>query len=105
MTTLSTIVPRKDKKVIEGEEWGDERVASYLAFEPVEGCDADFYVLERAYYSMRAYDFARFVAMFVAAGRNLNARNPDGDSMLTILRQHRHGAEFIEILQAAGAVQ
>ena len=94
---------KKDKKKIIGEAWSDERIAGFLGLTPADDCNPDFYVLERAYQSMRDDDFARFIAMFNAAGRNINAVGPLGLSILDIADQHRNSGEIVDILKQAGA--
>ena len=92
---------RKDKQKVVDEVWTPERIRSFLDLLPPAGMDADFHRLQRAYQSMRAEDFAEFVAMFVAAGGRLDARGPQQQTLLEELEQHRHGAAFAEILRAA----
>lgn len=86
-----------------GEDWSDERVKGYLDREPAAGENADFHVLVTAYKHMRPYDFERFVAFFLAAGRDLDARNGAGQTLLDIVRQHPRSADFVKILEAARA--
>ena len=73
---------RKDKVKVLDEQWDDERVASFLEPRPGDGESADYAILLRAYQSMRDDDFARFVPMFVAAGRKIDAVGPDGRMQL-----------------------
>ncbi len=94
---------RKDKEKVLDEVWTEDRVRSFLDYLPVEGTNADFHCLLKAYQSMRASDFEIFVRFFTAQNRDVNATNPEGQSVLSIVREHRHGAEFADILQAAGA--
>ncbi|MEM1188776.1 MAG: PA4642 family protein [Pseudomonadota bacterium] len=95
---------RKDKAKVLDEQWDDARVASFLEPRPGDGGDPDHRLLLRAYQSMRDSDFARFVPLFVAAGRDLNATGPDGKTVLEEVREHRYGLPYAEILEAAGAV-
>jgi hypothetical protein len=53
---------------------------------------------------MRAEDFELFVGFFTAEGRDVNATGRDGRSVLDIVKTHRHGVEYADILTAAGAV-
>ena len=84
-----------------GEDWNDDRVSSYLNRQPPAGVDADFHVLNTAYKHMRAYDFERFMALFLAEGRNVNAVNEEGRSMLDLVRAHPISADFVHILEDA----
>lgn len=94
---------KKDKKKVLGEHFDDARIKTFLLLQPPEGIDADFHALEKAYRGMIPENFASFVTFFVEAGRNLNATNPDGKTILQIVKDHRHGEEYTEALIAAGA--
>jgi hypothetical protein len=86
------------------DEWfTDERVKSYLDKGTVEGEDADYHVLLKAYRGMVPEAFARFIAFYVEAGRNLNAPGPGGKTILQLVNEHRNGTEYAEILKQAGA--
>jgi hypothetical protein len=52
---------------------------------------------------MRAADFARLVALFVAAGRDLDAVGPEGMTLLQEVETHRHGAPYAAVLREFGA--
>jgi hypothetical protein len=86
-----------------GEDWSDERVKGYLNRQAPDGDNADFHVLYTAYKHMRAFDFERFVGFFLAAGRDLNARNSDGMTLLELVRQHPAAADIVAILEQASA--
>jgi hypothetical protein len=57
------------------ELWTDERVKGYLLCQPPAGENADFNALYNAYKHMRATDFERFLAFFLAEGRDIHALN------------------------------
>lgn len=84
-----------------GEEWSDARVASYLDRLPPAGENADFHVLMTAYKHMRADDFQRLLGLFIAAGRDVHARNREGRSLLDILREHPQSGDFVQLLSSA----
>jgi hypothetical protein len=84
-----------------GEDWSDERVKGYLNRLPPTGESADFHALMAAYKHMRPHDFERFITFFKAAGRDVNAPNPAGQSLLDIVRTHAKSTEFVAILEAA----
>lgn len=93
-----------DKPKVIGEEWSDDRIKSFLAIEAYEASvNNDFNALQKAYFAMRAEDFERFVGFFVDAGRDLNAVNDQGETMLDIISQHRRSTAYAETLKAAGA--
>ncbi|KEF30374.1 MAG: hypothetical protein EP339_09335 [Gammaproteobacteria bacterium] len=93
-----------DKPKVIGEEWSDERVKSFLAIEPYDKAEnPDFNALLKAYQAMRAGDFERFIGFFVDAGRDLNAVNGDGETILDLISEHRKGADYARALENAGA--
>ena len=94
---------KKDKQKVLGETFDDERVKGFLVSEPQAGIDADFVVLERAYRGMKADNFATFVQFFIDESRNINATNPDGKTLLSIVSEHRKSQEYSDILKNAGA--
>lgn len=94
---------KKDKEKVIDEVWTEDHVRSFLQFRAHDGSDTDFHMLLKAYQSMRASDFELFVQFFLGDGRNLNATGRDGRSVLQIVAEHRHGAEYADILRSAGA--
>lgn len=83
-----------------GEDWSDERVKGYLNREAPAGENPDFHALHTAYKHMRPHDFERFVAFFRAAGRDVDAPNAHGLSLLDIVRTHPRASDFVKILEA-----
>ena len=95
---------RPDKKKVVDEVWDDERVRSFLDKDTLGAeSDTDFSALLFAYRSMRGADFARFIALFKDAGRNLDAVGRDGKTLLQLISSHEQSAEFRQILLDAGA--
>ncbi|AWF82424.1 PA4642 family protein [Microbulbifer sp. A4B17] len=94
---------KKDKQKVLGEVFDEERIAGFLIGEAPAGVNRDFHLLERAYRSMKAESFATFVKLFLAEGLDLNSPGPDGKTLLARIAEHRQGAEYSEILKAAGA--
>ena len=88
---------------VRNEEWSDERLSAFLALEPPAGLPADYNILLKAYRGMTAELFARFVALFVAAGHDLNVTLEDGSTFLDLVSQHRKSTEYARILKEAGA--
>jgi hypothetical protein len=86
------------------EEWSDERIRAFLDLLPPDGVPADYHILIKAYRGMLPEHFERFVPIFVAAGRDINAKLPSGATFLDHVSQHRRAGPYIEILQKAGAV-
>ncbi len=97
------MVLKKDKQKVLGEVFDDARIKTFLIDSAPEGVDADFHCLERAYRGMKAENFATFVRFFCEAGRNLSATNPDGKTLLSLVRGHSRSTEYAEILSGSGA--
>ncbi len=94
---------KKDKQKVLGERFDDERIKGFLEVQPPEGVNADFHTLEKAYRSMVAENFDTFVGFFIAAGRDINATNPEGRTLLSLANEHRPSEEYIQSLEKAGA--
>ncbi|GGC66985.1 PA4642 family protein [Marinobacter halophilus] len=93
-----------DKPKVIGEDWSDERVKSFLDLSPWDqSLNPDHYVLTRAYESMRAEDFERFIGFFLAAGRDLNAEDARGQTLLDRVSQHGRSVDYARALANAGA--
>ena len=80
---------KKDKQKVLGEVFDDERVKSFLNFQPPAGVSADYHLLEKAYRGMNIENFVTFLAFFKQAGYDLNATNPDGQTPETAGRRAR----------------
>lgn len=85
------------------EDWSDERVKSFLALQPLDDTHPDYHVMIKAYRYMVAFDFERFVAFFVEAGRDINAKDQDGNTILDLVSNHKSSTAFVDILEKAGA--
>jgi len=96
--TQEVATKKKDKKVVEGEVFDDNRIRGFLNVQPPAGVDADFHALEIAYRGMTPESFERFVTFFREAGRNLQARNQQGETLVDVLKKHRHGKEYLPVL-------
>ncbi|WP_317930965.1 PA4642 family protein [Halioxenophilus sp. WMMB6] len=94
---------KKDKQKVLGEVFDDARVKSFLNFQPPEGVNGDFHVLEKAYRGMNIDNFATFIEFFLAEGRDLNAPGPDGRNLLQQIRSHRLGVDYAQLLAEKGA--
>ncbi|MGD9661740.1 MAG: PA4642 family protein [Porticoccaceae bacterium] len=94
---------KKDKQKVLGEVFDDERIKTFLQFLPPAGVNGDYHLLEKAYRGMKAENFETFVRFFIEAGHDINAKNPEGNTLLAVVSQHRHGEDYAEILKAAGA--
>ncbi|MEE4300533.1 MAG: PA4642 family protein [Pseudomonadales bacterium] len=95
---------RRDKAKVIDEVWDDDRIRSFLARESGgAGVHPDHARLLAAYQGMRDGDFRRFLAMFVAAGGDVDARDPRGRSLADVIVRHRHAGPFLDALEAHGA--
>ncbi len=97
---------KKDKQKIIGETLSDERLQALITAIPTPTHAVkcrDHRILLRAYRHLRADDFARFLSFFVAAGLDLNGKDEAGNTLLSTINQHGHGAPYSEALLAAGA--
>jgi hypothetical protein len=59
--------------------------------------------LKEAYQYMTPEFFARFVPFFVEAGRDINAKNTDGESLPERIKGFGKAAPYLEVLKAHGA--
>ena len=95
---------RPDKQKVIDEVWDDERIESFLSKTPMgDEQNLDYSTLLNAYRSMRPGDFERFVERFTALDRDLNATSNDGQTLLSLIAEHRHSEPFREILLKHGA--
>ncbi len=94
---------KKDKQKVHDEVWTNDRIKDFLNVKPAEDIEADFHVLLKAYQSMRLETFEEFVELFLVEGRSLNAKNPRGQTALSIIQQHKASTDYADILQAKGA--
>ena len=90
---------KRDKKRVEGEVWSEDRLAEYLDFKTYDGTDPDFHCLYRAYTRMNEETFARFVKLFRAQGRNVEAKNLEGETLADILRKHTQASDYLAVLE------
>ncbi len=95
---------KKDKQKVIGEDLSDSRLKILLDLQPPKGRNRDHHILTRAYRSLRADDFARFMPFFVDAGFNVNALDNDGQTVLATISGHNHAPAYINTLKKAGAV-
>jgi hypothetical protein len=94
---------KKDKAKVIDAVWTLEHVQSFLTVRPHDNSDENFHMLLKAYQSMRPSDFELFIGFFTGEDRDINATGIDGRDVLSIVREHRHGKEYADILIGAGA--
>jgi hypothetical protein len=103
MTTEKKTGADRTQPAVRDEWWSDERVQSFLDMETSQDEAPDFHILQKAYRGMVPEAFGRFIAFFVAAGRNINETNQHGETILKIVSVHRNSGEYEDILKKAGA--
>ena len=94
---MSTL--KKDKQKVLGEVFDSARVAEFLITQAPAGVDVDFHALERAYRGMNIDNFVEFMELFTDAGRNLQATNPQGQTLAEIAAEHAFGSDYVAALQ------
>ena len=94
---------KKDKEKVIDEVWTEQRIKSFLEVKSHDAVATDFHALLKAYQSMRVEDFEKFIGFFTNEGRDMNATNPRGENVLSIVSQHRNSGDYARILRGAGA--
>lgn len=88
---------------VEDEQWSDERIKGFLSLKPLDGSSHDYHVLLQAYQHMTPAFFERFLAMFVAEGRDLNAKSVENNTIVELISEHRRSIDYLAALNANGA--
>ena len=94
------MVLRKDKQKVLGEVFDDERIKTFLDY--ADSDNPDYHLLERAYRGMKADNFATFLDFFIDAGHDINAKNPQGQTFLSVISAHRQAEDYITAIKAKG---
>ena len=94
---------KKDKQKVLGEVFNDERVRGFLNIEHSADVHPDYAVLERAYRGMKIENFETLVKFFCEDGRDLNATNAEGKTLLQVISSHRLANQYVSTLKDAGA--
>ncbi len=94
---------KKDKQKVFGGEWTEESMRFFLESKSHDGTDVDYINLMKAYQHMTAETFAEFVVFFKEEGHNLSAKNLQGETPLSVIREHGASQEYVEALLAQGA--
>lgn len=88
---------------VEGEQWSDERIKDFLSLQPLDGENPDYHVLHQSYQHMTPEFFARLLPFFVEAGRDINAKSLQGETILQRISQHRRSEAYAALLREHGA--
>lgn len=94
---------KKDKQKVLDEVWTEQRVKDFLDVKSADGINEDFHVLLKAYQAMRLENFVEFIDFFIAAGRDINATGPEGETVLAIVSRHRRSEDYAQALKEKGA--
>ncbi len=94
---------RKDKEKVHDEVWTEVRIREFLDVQPAAGINVDFHAIMKAYQAMRAEDFADFIGFFIEQKRDINAKDGNGRTALSYIREHRIASEYAETLVKHGA--
>lgn len=91
---------KKDKQKVLGEVFDDARVKTFLIDHAPTGVNVDFHCLERAYRGMNYDNFATFIGFFKDAGRDLNATNPEGRTLSSLIKEHSSFEKYAELFKS-----
>ncbi len=94
-----------EKAKVIGEELDETKVARYLDMQPAGDENADFHVLTKAYRGLPPEPFGRFLDLFLAAGRNINARDQAGRTFLKTIVGNVGQPAYVEIARQRGATE
>lgn len=94
---------KKDKVKVIDEEMNDEKISRFLSLKPYGDESEDFYILTKAYRGLPIEYFTRFLEMFLAEGRDVNAKNTQGQSFIDFIGNNIRFPEFVELLKKNGA--
>ena len=94
---------KKDKVKVIDEEMNDEKISRFLTLKPYGDESEDFYVLTKAYRGLPIEYFATFLKMFLADGRDINAKNKQDQSFVSFIEGNSNFPEFVELLKSNGA--
>lgn len=92
-----------EKAKVIGEELDETKVARYLDMQPAGDENVDFHVLTKAYRGLPPEAFGRFLDLFVAAGRNINAHDSAGRTFLATIIGNVGQPGYVDIARQRGA--
>ncbi len=94
---------KKDKEKVFGGEWTEESMRSFLECKSYDGTNSDYLNIMKAYQYMLADAFSEFMTFFKEEGHDVNAKNLEGLSALTVISGHTSGKLYAQALQNVGA--
>ena len=94
---------KKDKQKVLGEVFDDDRIKTFLDYEAYGDINSAYHLLEKAYRGMKADNFSTFLAFFVGAGHDINAKGSNGKTFLKTIEAHNQAGDYISALKQYGA--
>lgn len=91
---------RPDKKEVLGETFTDEKLKLFFDYKPYDNTAEDFHILLKAYRGLPVEAFERFLELFIAAGRNPQAKNTEGLSFLETIQPHNQQQVYAKVLHS-----
>lgn len=94
----------KEKEPEYDTDWTDEMIERFLTATQRDGDenDPDFDAAIYAFRFLPGWVFPRYVKMFIDSGKNVNAKNVKGETILQYFKKYPRATEFIEQWQAIG---
>lgn len=95
----------KEKDPQYNTEWTDAMLERFLVVERRAGDanEPDFDALVRAYQFIPVWEFHRYLEMFLAQGKNINAKNAQGLTFTAYISQHSRSNHYVDLLKEVGA--
>lgn len=94
---------KKDKVKVTDEELSDNAIKRFLNERPADSTSEDYHILLKAYRGLNLEQFERFIEFFKAEGRQLNAADNKGQTLLSIIKTHKASTEYSNLLLRHGA--
>ncbi len=94
----------KDKEKVIGEDLDTAKIARFLEMEPYGSDSTDFHILLKAYRGLPVEAFERFLEMFKAKQRDINACDPQGRTLLQLATDNQRHPEYVVLLKKFGAL-
>ncbi|MEN9464665.1 MAG: hypothetical protein RL217_846 [Pseudomonadota bacterium] len=95
----------KEKDPQYNTEWTDAMLERFLHVErrADDRNDPDFDAAIRAYQFIPVWEFHRYLEMFAKEGKNLNAKNAKGQSIVEYISGHSRSEHYVDLLKEVGA--
>jgi len=94
---------KKDKVKVIDEQLSDEKLQRFLTLEPYGDDNVDFHILTKAYRGLPLDAFGRFLVMFLAENRDINAKDTQGRTFTATITDNANQHKVIALLKQNGA--